>query len=81
MVRLQWESGVMEITDDGMVVMEENSSNTFSWGEVNMVYLNRSTNLELLYNDADTKENEVNFYVEDAFEFSLIHSRIIYNLE
>ena len=59
MVRLEWETGVVELTDDGMVVMEENSSATFSWGEVNMVYLNRSTNLELLYNDADTKENEI----------------------
>merc|ERR1711892_169858 len=43
LVRLEWETGSVELSEDTVEVTEGNSSVLYSWTEVNEMYLSTST--------------------------------------
>ena len=72
LVRLQWKSGLVELSKDTIEVTVENMSQVYSWTELRSIYLNRSKDIEVVINEVDLFENNINITVEDAFQFSVI---------
>ena len=71
-VRLEWDTGVIDLKEDAIEVTLENTFEVYTWLELKGILLSSSKDPKIIKKENDIFENKIDITVEDAFHLSVI---------